>query len=34
METVAPYRGTITANINGRSIVMGTQVAERIWVKR
>ena len=29
----APYRGTVTADINGRSIVMGTQVAGRIWVK-
>jgi DtxR family Mn-dependent transcriptional regulator len=34
LESVAPYRGTVTANINGRSIVMGTQVAGRIWIKR
>jgi DtxR family Mn-dependent transcriptional regulator len=32
LEAVAPYRGTITAGIDGRSVVMGTQVAERIWV--
>jgi DtxR family Mn-dependent transcriptional regulator len=34
LEAVAPYRGTITARIDGRAVVMGTQVAERIWVKR
>lgn len=34
LETVAPYRGTVTANIDDRSVVMGTQVAERIWVKK
>lgn len=32
LEAVAPYRGTITAQINGRSVVMGTQVAAQIWV--
>ncbi|MEO6398173.1 MAG: metal-dependent transcriptional regulator [Tepidiformaceae bacterium] len=32
LETVAPYRGTVTARLEGRSIVMGTQVAGRIWV--
>ena len=32
LESVAPYRGTVTACINGRSIVMGTQVARMIWV--
>ncbi|MGH2608638.1 MAG: FeoA family protein, partial [Tepidiformaceae bacterium] len=32
LESVAPYRGTITAKMNGRSVVMGTQVAARIWV--
>lgn len=32
LEAVAPYRGTVTARLNGRSIVMGTQVARRIWV--
>lgn len=32
VESVAPYRGTVTACIEGRSIVMGTQVAEKIWV--
>lgn len=34
LDSVAPYRGTVTANIDGRSVVMGTQVAERIWVKK
>jgi len=33
VESVAPYRGTVTAIIGGRSVVMGTQVAKRIWVK-
>ncbi len=32
IETVAPYRGTVTAGVAGRSVVMGTQVARRIWV--
>ncbi|GMV85199.1 MAG: DtxR family transcriptional regulator [Dehalococcoidia bacterium] len=32
LESVAPYRGTITARIEGRPVVMGTQVARRIWV--
>lgn len=34
LEAVAPYRGTITARINDRPVVMGTQVAERIWVTK
>lgn len=34
VESVAPYRGTVTAMIGDRSVVMGTQVAQRIWVKR
>ena len=33
VESVAPYRGTVTALIGARSVVMGTQVAKRIWVK-
>jgi DtxR family Mn-dependent transcriptional regulator len=32
LESVAPYRGTVTVRIGGRSLVMGTQVARRIWV--
>lgn len=32
MESVAPYRGTVTARIGERSVVIGTQVARRIWV--
>ncbi|OAI43120.1 hypothetical protein AYO38_02805 [bacterium SCGC AG-212-C10] len=32
LESVAPYRGTVTARVNGRLVVMGTQVAARIWV--
>jgi DtxR family Mn-dependent transcriptional regulator len=32
VESVAPYRGTVTAQIDGRQVVMGTQVAGRIWV--
>ena len=34
LEAVAPYRGTVTARLDGRSVVMGTQVASRIWVTR
>ena len=34
VESVAPYRGTVTVDIGGRSVVMGTQVAGRIWVAR
>ena len=34
LEAVAPYRGTITARLDGRSVVMGTQVAGRIWVTK
>lgn len=32
VEAVAPYRGTITARVGERPVVMGTQVARRIWV--
>lgn len=32
LETVAPYRGTVTARLDGRQVVIGTQVAARIWV--
>ena len=32
LEAVAHYRGTVSADIGGRSVVMGTQVAGRIWV--
>lgn len=34
LESVAPYRGTVTARIGERSVVMGTQVASKIWVNR
>ncbi|MGE0600737.1 MAG: metal-dependent transcriptional regulator [Dehalococcoidia bacterium] len=34
LESVAPYRGTVTCRIGERSVVMGTQVASRIWVER
>ena len=33
LEAVSPYRGTLTAQLDGRSIVMGTQVAKQIWVR-
>ncbi len=33
VQSVAPYRGTVTAEIGGRSLVLGTQVARRIWVR-
>jgi DtxR family Mn-dependent transcriptional regulator len=32
LESVAPYRGTVTARLDGRVVVIGTQVAARIWV--
>jgi DtxR family Mn-dependent transcriptional regulator len=32
LESVAPYRGTVTALVGERSVVMGTQVARKIWV--
>jgi DtxR family transcriptional regulator, Mn-dependent transcriptional regulator len=32
IDEVALYRGTVTANVDGRAVVMGTQVAGRIWV--
>lgn len=32
LESVAPYRGTVTARVGERSVVMGTQVAGKIWV--
>lgn len=34
LDSVAPYRGTVTARVGERSVVMGTQVAGRIWVNR
>jgi DtxR family Mn-dependent transcriptional regulator len=34
LDSVAPYRGTVTARIGERPVVMGTQVASRIWVNR
>lgn len=33
VEAVAPYRGTVTIQIDGRSIVLGTPVAEKVWVE-
>jgi DtxR family Mn-dependent transcriptional regulator len=33
LERVEPYRGTLTATVGERSVVMGMQVARRIWVK-
>lgn len=32
LENIAPYRGTVTAKLDGRLVVMGIQVARRIWV--
>lgn len=32
LASVAPYRGTVTARVNGRDIVLGTEVAKKIWV--
>lgn len=33
LEVVAPYRGTITAMVGDRQVVLGAQVARFIWVK-
>lgn len=33
LASVAPYRGTVTVLFGDREVVMGTQVAQRIWVK-
>lgn len=33
LAAIAPYRGTVTARVNGRDIVMGTEVAKKIWVR-
>ncbi len=32
IQAVAPYRGTLTIGVHGRPVVMGTQIARRIWV--
>ncbi len=32
LASIAPYRGTVTARVNGRDVVMGTEVAKKIWV--
>ena len=29
---VAPYRGTVTIQLNGRPLVLGLEAARRIWV--
>lgn len=34
LEAVAPYRGTVTAKVDARVVVMGSQVAGQIWVQR
>ncbi|MCA9823437.1 MAG: metal-dependent transcriptional regulator [Dehalococcoidia bacterium] len=34
VEQLEPYRGTLTVTIASRSIVIGTQVARQIWVRR
>lgn len=33
LQSSEPYRGTVTIGIDGREIVMGTQVAGRVWVQ-
>ena len=34
VELVEPYRGTLTVRIGSRSVVLGSQVAERLWTCR
>ena len=31
VELVEPYRGTLTVRMGSRSVVLGSQVAERLW---
>lgn len=33
VDVSAPHRGTVTVTLNGREIVMGMQVAGRVWVR-
>jgi DtxR family Mn-dependent transcriptional regulator len=33
IESVAPYRGTVTVALAGRTVVLGLQVARLIWVR-
>lgn len=33
LESLAPYRGTVTVRMGSKSIVLGLQVAQQIWVK-
>ena len=33
IESIEPYRGTVTIGIDGRSVVIGTGVARRVWVQ-
>jgi len=33
LESSEPYRGTVTIAIEDHEIVMGTQVASRVWVR-
>ncbi len=30
---VAPYRGTVTVQLNGRELVLGLEAARRIWIR-
>ncbi len=32
IQAVAPYRGTLTIEVDGHPVVMGTQIARRVWV--
>jgi DtxR family Mn-dependent transcriptional regulator len=34
IELVEPYRGTLTVRMGSRSVVLGSQVAERLWTCR
>ena len=33
IESIEPYRGTVTIGIDGRSVVIGSGVARRVWVQ-
>lgn len=32
LQSVAPYRGTVTVEVDGRPVVMGIEVAKKIWI--
>jgi DtxR family Mn-dependent transcriptional regulator len=33
IQSIEPYRGTVTVSIEGRSVVVGTGVAKKVWIR-